>query len=202
MHNLNRIHSLCYWCLSDLIDEDGVPSHEFCGSFGLLSRSGLKKPAFFAFWALASLSDQLLKRGDDYIITKDGNRICVLLWNYCHYHQQFADGDHSMLTYYDRYQVFDHMENKPFHIEIENINASRCEITTHTFDREHGSIYDFWLNNGAPEYFSNAKLQFFKAHNHLLESIEYRTINDHTLTLSATIAPFGFTLFEIQILNM
>ena len=107
-----------------------------------------------------------------------------------------------MLTYYDRYQVFDHMENKPFHIEIENINASRCEITTHTFDREHGSIYDFWLNNGAPEYFSNAKLQFFKAHNHLLESIEYRTINDHTLTLSATIAPFGFTLFEIQILNM
>ncbi|MDO5575228.1 MAG: helix-turn-helix domain-containing protein [bacterium] len=197
LSNLNRVHNLCYWCLSDLIDEDGIPSKEFCGSFGLLSRSGLKKPAFFAFWALASLSGQTLSHGSNYIITKEDNRICVLLWNYCHYNQQFAQGDNSMLTYYDRYQVFDQTQNKQFHILIDDIDATHCEITTHLFDREHGSIYDFWLNNGAPEYFSHAKLQFFKAHNHLSETIEYRTIDHHTLTLSATVAPFGFTLFEI-----
>ena len=199
--SLNKIDILAYWCLSDLIDEKGVPAKEFCGSFGFLTRSGLKKPSFYAFEALTRLSPQILTQGEDYLVTGDKLHFQVLLWNYCHYNETFCNGDKSLLTYYDRYQIFESVPIKEYDIILTDLDASLCQITTTCFDRNHGSAYDFWLKNGAPEYFSKEQLRFFQSQIHPLQKQEYRKLDDRELTLQASVEPFGFTLFEITLLT-
>lgn len=197
LSNLNSIDTLCYWCLSDLIDELGVPRHEFCGSFGLLTRSGLKKPSFFGMWALSMLSCHYLINQEHIIVTKSDSGVQILLYNYCHYNTGYASGDKSMLSYYDRYKVFDSEPPLSFHVEITSLPDSIMEITRYDFDRNHGSVFDLWIKNGAPECPTHKQLEFLNEQNHLNQSHKYLTVKDGNLILEATIPPFGFTLFDI-----
>lgn len=198
--NCNQADILAYWCLSDLIDEKGVPAREFCGSFGFLTRSGIRKPSFYAFEALTHLSSRILAKGDDYLITGEKEQLQILLWNYCHYNQAFCDGDKSRLLYYDRYGIFEPSAVREYHLTLTDLNASHCRIALTQFDREHGSAFDFWLQNGAPEYFSKDQLRFYQEQIHPARSQEYRTIEKGTLTLHTFVEPFGFTLYEITLL--
>ncbi len=198
--NMNKINSLAYWTFSDIMDEDGIPFNEFAGKFGMINRSGLKKPSFFAFEALDKLSDEILQKGNDYIITKTDIGIQILLWNYCHFNKEYASGDKSNLTYHDRYQIFDISPNKKFNITINTLKRTTCKIETSIFTRNHGSIFDFWLKNGAPEYLTKQQLDLFKENNHLLRKVEYIETQD-TLNIFFTVEPFGFTLLEIDYID-
>ncbi|MGB8451520.1 MAG: helix-turn-helix domain-containing protein [Anaerocolumna sp.] len=197
IENLNQAEQLVFWELSDLIDEDYVPFHEFGGRFGLINRSGLKKPSFFAFQALSKLSNEILSYGSDYIVTKSDDGFQILCWNHCHYTKEFASGQVNKLTFYDRYSIFEPVPVKQLQFAIVNQFFASFEITKYQFDRNNGSIYDFWLKNGAIEYLSPSQLKFFQANNHLKQTIEYRSCRDF-LILNAEIEPFGFILFEIK----
>lgn len=197
IENLGQAEQLVFWELSDLIDEDCIPFNEFGGRFGLISRSGLKKPSFFAFQALSKLSEDILSYGSDYIVTKSKDGFQILCWNHCHYSKEFASGQENRLSYYDRYSIFEHKPVKQLQFTIVHQGIASFEITKYQFDRNNGSIYDFWLKNGAVEYPSPSQLKYFQDNNHLKQTIEYRSSQD-LLLLNAEIEPFGFILFDIK----
>ncbi|QHQ63737.1 hypothetical protein Ana3638_13010 [Anaerocolumna sedimenticola] len=195
--NLDQVEQLVFWEISDLMDEDYVPFNEFGGKYGLMNRSGLKKPSFFAFLVLSKLSEEILGYGTDYIVTKSKDGYQILCFNHCHYTEEFASGREITLSYYDRYAIFEQKPKKQFQFTILEQGDSSYEIVKYQFDRENGSIYDFWLKNGAPEYLTASQLNFFKENNHLRQSMEYRSCRDY-LILNAEVEPFGFILFEIK----
>ncbi|WMJ89060.1 GH39 family glycosyl hydrolase [Anaerocolumna sp. MB42-C2] len=195
--NIDRVEQLVFWELSDLLDEDYVPFNEFGGKYGLMNRSGLKKPSFFALQALSRLSDEILSWGSDYIVTKSQNCYQILCFNHCHYSDDFTSGKENVLSYYDRYSIFEQGQKRQFQYTIVEQGDFSYEIVKYQFDRENGSIYDFWLKNGAPEYLTASQLTFFQANNHLKQSIEYRSCRDF-LILNAEVEPLGFILYEIK----
>ncbi|WP_052744780.1 hypothetical protein [Micromonospora sp. HK10] len=58
-----------------------VPTTLFHGGFGLLTHRQIKKPTYHLYAFLARLGDEVLARGPDYLVTRDGTgRITVLAW--------------------------------------------------------------------------------------------------------------------------
>ncbi len=137
----------------------------------------------------------MLAAGEDFVITRSGQDVQVLLWNYCHYKEDFARGNRSELSLHDRYGVF---EERPrtFSLSLAGLEGS-YKVTEHLLDREHGSALDAWLRNGGLESPTQADLAILSKHTGPVGSIsivesqaEYRR--------EITLAPHGVMLLEIK----
>ena len=197
IHCSGLVDSLTFWALTDLFEENFASIHEFHGGFGLFNRNGLKKPAYFAFQYLNRLSDKVLCRGMDYIVTKGIGSIQILAWNYCHYKKQYTQGDRSEVTFYNRYEAFEITEPVSFRFQIPSGNGDYF-IEKAEFNREHGSVFDIWLENGAIDYMLPGQLQLIREQNHLSRGVTVYNCVNNTIEISAEIEPFGFTFFEIK----
>ncbi|GHV66996.1 hypothetical protein AGMMS49928_03010 [Spirochaetia bacterium] len=209
------VSSLCYWALSDLFEEHGLGGCEFHGGFGLLSIGGLKKPQYYAFQALKQLQDTVLAQGDDFIVTcsyttDSGTEIAeiqALCWNYVHYSEAYAVGtiDRSDAPdFYDRYEIFE--KKNPFEYALhigENLFAPcpACSVEKTVFNRDHGSIFDFWLKNGAIENISDEQRSLMRVQCIPRQNIEIHQVSGDGLVISELVEPFGFVLFKIRPLS-
>lgn len=196
----NYTDMLGWWTVSDLFDEGGVVTEEFGGGFGLINRSGIKKPAFFGTWALSRLSERCYSVGDGYIVTGGDSCLQVLLWNHVFYTRAYASGDKSTLGYSDRYGAFESAPSKSYRIFLPGFEGQSIQLTRSVFDRDHGSAYDDWLRNGAVEHMTEEETQILLDKTHLLT--ENRFMRDGAgLVLEETVPPFGFVLYEIKTIS-
>lgn len=193
----NQVDVLAWWTVSDIFHEAGTVFQEFGGGFGLINRSGLKKPQFFGLWALSRLSNQILCQGKDYIVTQSDAGLQALFWNHSYYNERYASGDKSQLTYYDRYNVFEETLPKKFNLRIDGLPNCTCNVKKSHFDRLHGSIFDFWLDKGAIEYMKPDQLNLMLENNHLKTELDFYQLTGE-LELEANVNPHGFVLYEIH----
>jgi xylan 1,4-beta-xylosidase len=197
--------SLCFWALTDRFEEANLSPHEFHGGFGLLSLSGFKKPQYYAFKALSLLGNEVLEQGEDYIITYStaAGELQVLFWNYVHYTNIYAQDGHGKVEYYNRYAVFEEAQARRFSVRLVNFpGGSRIEgdylYEKTVFNREHGSVFDFWLSNGALENMNEAIRNLMKRQCIPLETLEIKHTSGEGIAIEEIVEPFGFTLLRLR----
>lgn len=75
------VESFSYWTFSDVFEEAGIPTTLFHGGFGLLTHRQVRKPVYHLYAFMARMGDQVLARGQDHLVTRDGaGRVTVLAW--------------------------------------------------------------------------------------------------------------------------
>lgn len=77
--NLDSVAMGGYYCLGDLM-KDSDSEELFDGGLGLLTKDGIKKPAYFAYQYLCKLGTELIERGENYIITRQERTFQILVW--------------------------------------------------------------------------------------------------------------------------
>lgn len=201
LHNIvnciGLANSLTYWEMTDLMEENSASSHEFHGGFGLLNKNGLKKPAYFAFQYLSRLSNNILSRGKNFIVTTNGEKTQVLAWNYCHYTDKYASGDWSSISFYKRYEALNPGDPIRFSFHFP-IKSGDYWVERVQFDREHGSVFDQWLRNGAKEYMTPHQLEIIREQSIPIREMNIYEVRDGILELSETVDPLGFVFLEIS----
>ncbi len=77
--------AMSYWTYSDLFEEPGPPDRAFHGGFGLMTRDGLRKPAWFAYKYLNALRGNEVPSTDSQVLAAvDGGKTAVLVWDWQH----------------------------------------------------------------------------------------------------------------------
>lgn len=77
------VQGMSYWTYTDLFEEPGPPTAAFEGGFGLLSRDGIRKPAFFAYKYLHALQGNTLSSGDaQSMVAVEGGNIAAVIWDF------------------------------------------------------------------------------------------------------------------------
>ena len=72
---------MSYWTYSDLFEEAGPPPTPFHGGFGLMTREGIRKPAWFAYRYLNRLRGREIATGDtEALATTHDGAVTVLAW--------------------------------------------------------------------------------------------------------------------------
>lgn len=147
---IGNIDALSYWLASDISAEYTDSDAPLFGGAGLISRHGIRKPAFFAFHFLSQLGEKLLAKGDGYIVTaKSEHEFAAIIFNYKYIGnrlspvKQFWDIPGNISEY------LEDQENCSFSIEIHDITAGRYKLRQHILNSRHGSVYDAWMGLSA-----------------------------------------------------
>ncbi len=75
--------ALIHWTSTDYIEEQRtLPPEEFFGGFGLITANGIRKPSYWALWALARLGKEIVDQNDRGVVTRTGNRYVLLLYHH------------------------------------------------------------------------------------------------------------------------
>lgn len=157
-HNFGKINSLGFWTFTDVFEENGPGRSPFHGGFGLINSDGIKKPAYWAYWFLSQLGDEIVETSDNYIITKQGDDYQIIIWNYCYYTDEFAKGDRSKLTETDRDNVF---ENKNLTVNLHIDLNGKYSQTAFALSESTSALHN-WVKIGAPKYPSEAQISELK----------------------------------------
>lgn len=77
------VQGMSYWTFSDLFEEPGPPPTPFHGGFGLLTREGVRKPAWFAYKYLNALRGLEIPSADAEVLAAvDDGKIAALVWDF------------------------------------------------------------------------------------------------------------------------
>jgi xylan 1,4-beta-xylosidase len=86
------VQGMSYWTYTDLFEEPGPPPTPFHGGFGLLTREGIRKPAFFAYKYLHALRGREIPCSDgETLIAIDGMRLAALIWDWVQPEQKVSN---------------------------------------------------------------------------------------------------------------
>ncbi len=172
LQNIGRVDSLGYWVFTDIFEEQNIGVDHFHGGFGLINKDGLKKPSYYAYHLLNKLGREIIEQGEDYIITRQGEDIQILAYNYAYFDNLFLKGDISALDNKRRYEVYEEKLTREIGINIRGLSG-KYKLTRHELNREHGSVFDEWIKMGAPEKMSKEEIEYIDGISRPKITIEY-----------------------------
>lgn len=144
LDNLDNAYMIGKWAISDLIDETPLPSITFYGGLGLFTKNNIPKASYYAYYFLSKLKKNIIAKDQSYIITKDNNKMVILIYNYQHYGDLFADGEYFSLQMHSRYEPFLMNKVNKFTFHINNVPYKKARVRVSRITRESGSAYDIY----------------------------------------------------------
>ena len=193
----DRIDSLAFWNISDLMEEVKAPLEPFHGGLGMISFQGIVKPAFWAFAFLNKLGTHVMARGDGYIITRRDEQYQVLMYNLA-FLDQLAQGQISFASNYQKnvYALFEEKPARLFQLKLRGMNGL-YRITRYEVNRKHGSAYDTWIAAGAAMSLGEDEIGYLRAASSPRVSSNVLEAQDGILQLDCFVPIHGCQLLRI-----
>ena len=149
----------------DVLDKQVNLTNElFFGYPGLINDKGIKKPSFYAYFLLNKLGDELVKKGDGYIVTKSSNQYQILLYTY----HEDIDKLISAKSL-SKLKAQQKSPSKKIALNLSNIHSD-INITTYEINEKIGSSFNYWLDMGKPKRLN-------KTESGILHKASYPSIN-------------------------
>ena len=197
---IDNIKSLGAYCKNCFIEHNKkaiLSKDPFSGAPGLLTYNNIKKASYNAYVLFSKLGDKLLKKSNNYIVTlKDGN-IVILINNYNHYADLYADDQYYDISENDRYVPFPKSTNINFKFSFDNLPKKTAKIKTSYISKTSGSAYDKSINIGNINDLTHEEVNSLKRLSEIDFKVTKKEIHDQSLDLNITIAPLETILIEI-----
>ncbi|MEN8255661.1 MAG: glycoside hydrolase [Verrucomicrobiota bacterium] len=138
--------SMSYWVFSDVFEESGPGHFPFHGGFGLLNLQGLKKPSFYAYKFFNDLGDTELNCSDaDSWVTKEGDDVQVLLWNFTPVNQ----GEEHNRSYFTK--DLPAADVGAATIKLDNLEKGKYEMNVYKVGYRVNDVYADFRDMGSPD---------------------------------------------------
>lgn len=129
----------------DVVDETTPLKNElFFGYCGMLTLNGLRKPSYYGLYLLSLLGDEVISKGDGYIVTKSNEDFQILLYSY--------DENLSSL------KVNKNITDKKISLTLSNLMYD-YKVTKYEIGEKHGSSYNHWITMGRPKRLTDEEFQ-------------------------------------------
>jgi len=190
--------SIGYWVGSDLYGDYIEDTFFIHGSCGLLTKNGIRKPAWYAFDFMNSLGKYLYDKGENYIITRDNNNNWYIV---CHNLKKLC------LEYYLRTEesieisevndLFDDNRRLNLNFEIEAEQNEKYRVKILSINKHHGSVQDEWLRMQKPQQLDTEDIEYLKSI--CIPSIRVQNITEQRgkIFLNTQLEPNEIQLIEI-----
>lgn len=117
----------------------------FFGGAGLLSKDGLPKPAYYAFYFMKKMSNYIIKVGDGYMITTDGKGCYdVLLYNYKNFNYSYFTKNEEQITLDELPNIFTDDDSVEIVMELNNVASGNYFIKTYNVGIDTSSVLNEW----------------------------------------------------------
>lgn len=194
--SLDQVDGFGFWTASDIFEEFNYDKPLFHGGYGLMTKNGIKKAAFYGFEFLSQLGDTIVWQSEDGIMTRSGDDYQLLLFNYCHYNDLYKNFDYSQISQTKRYDVFKQQVSRNVKLKLKNIKGT-YRVERRWVNRSNGSAYDVWERSGAPEDITDQALDFIRAGAEPGYRCDTIDVDNHW-TCAVTLEPHEIQLIKLQ----
>lgn len=145
LNNFGDLHS-AYWLMSDISSEYRESDGILFGGTGLISRNGIRKPAYFAFSFLSKLGHNLIQKGDGYIITsRSSNEYEVLVYNYKFLNDYYRMNFTHHFDVFKMNHLFEDLHELEVSVKLTDVKSGKYRVRQYMLNSDHGSVLDEWL---------------------------------------------------------
>lgn len=195
--NIKSLGAYCKNCFSESSKQAILSKNPFSGAPGLLTYNNIKKASYNAYVLFSKLGNKLLKKSNNYIVTLKDENIVILINNYNHYADLYADSQYYDISDQNRYIPFPKSTNINFKFSFENLPKKSAKIKTSYISSASGSAYDKAIKIGDINLLNHKEIDSLKKLSTIDFKVNEKQINEGTLNLDITIAPFETILIEI-----
>jgi xylan 1,4-beta-xylosidase len=147
------LQSMSYWTYSDLFEEPGPPPTPFHGGFGLLTREGIRKPAFFAYKYLHALHGKEIPCSDDEtLVAIEGSTLAALIWDWEQPEQKVSN--RPFFT-----KVVPTSEAPTAHLALEHLTPGAYRLQIRRTGYRANDAYSAYLDMAAPKSLTGEQVQ-------------------------------------------
>ncbi len=152
-----------FWYGTDAIDVFYDTRKILYGGGGILTKDGIRKPSFYAFQFLNQLGKELLKIGNNYIITRDSSGTIIgLFYNQRDYSYYYYIKD--VTEQKNLGKLFQSEENVVIDLEISNVERDGIySIKEEVVNSFNGNVQNEWALLGNQEELGKSETQYLKS---------------------------------------
>ncbi|MDS0524192.1 helix-turn-helix domain-containing protein [Clostridium sp. SHJSY1] len=195
--NLDETDSFGYWLCSDISGELKDSKNLLYGDMGLISANGINKPGFYAYEMLAKLGSKLIDKGDGYIITKKSSyNYEIITYNYKHFDYFYCLSEETPVKLEQYYNIYENQKNLNISINLNGTKNGRYRVKEYVLNREHGSVFDEWLNMSAIYNIKKDEIDYLKQICVPKQTVFYIE-SEGMLNLESHLSPHEVNFFEI-----
>jgi len=140
------VQGMSYWTYTDLFEEPGPPPTPFHGGFGLLTREGIRKPAYFAYKYLHALQGNEIASSDPQaMLAADGKSLTALIWNFDQPAQKVSN--HPFYS-----KLVPSQPVAPVQLKVQHLAANESyRLQIHRTGFRANDAYSAYIEMGAPK---------------------------------------------------
>lgn len=201
LENMDEALSFTKWGLTDFIDETQLPNQTYHGGLGFFTYNGICKASYQAIKLLSKLSNNKLEQGNGYYITKNSESIQIVLYNYEHYNDLYADGEYFTLQTHSRYEPFQLKQINTYKFTFNNLNFDYAKIKITRITKESGSSYDINEAMTNIEFENIDETMDLKKLSTAKYELFGKSIENNSFDLSISLRSLETKLIEIKLLR-
>lgn len=168
------------------------------GGYGLITRDGIRKPAFYAYRFLQSMGEFYIAGGENYLITCGGrNNYYVLLFHCCRMDTMFYRDQKEDIGAGELDRLFEE-ETVNIHITLEHVPDGKYLIKQSRLRAGEGSILDEWKKLGYKKNLDREEIQYLASI--CIPRLEYTESNAEKgeLVINAALETNEIRLYQIR----
>ncbi|MFV0362661.1 MAG: GH39 family glycosyl hydrolase [Suipraeoptans sp.] len=161
LNNMDEAQVLGYWISTDIFAEFYDNSSILFGGCGLLSKKGIKKPAYYAYLFLSYMKNKAIFKDENTLITTDGHdNYYIVCHNYQHLNYKYFlksedEQDISCLS-----KLNEDNSIQKFDYQLDNVKNGKYKIKTYSISENYGSVQREWLDMGMPDNLSKQEVEY------------------------------------------
>lgn len=176
----------------DEFKEDELINNEvFFGGSSIVNIQGIKKPSYYAYYLLSKLGDNILSKGEGYIITEKDEDIQILLYTL----EDKITEDRIDSILYTSKKDKSTIESK-YSINFEGLPGD-YRVIKYEINEKKGSIYNNWVNMGSPKSLKDEEIVLFKKISNPYITLSYSR-KSPIFNIITEVEGYGATLIILQ----
>jgi len=198
--SIGKVDKLGYWMASDISGEYLDTDLLLQGGTGLISKNGMKKPSFYAFYFLEKLSENMVQKGDNYIMTKNSNNsFTIICHNYKHFNNSYLLNTEENISLDELENIYENENELNVSFSISNISSGRYRVKSFILNEEHGSVLNQWIKLNADNHLRPDEISYLKGMSIPKLEIDYVDTYGDALNYSLKLLPHEVRLITFEI---
>jgi len=157
------VDMLGYWLGSDMYADLYDTKGFLFGGVGLLNKTGIPKPAFYAFDFLNKMYKYLWEKDNNYVITENGNGSWrIACHNFKKYNYKYYLASEDKININDIPFMMEDENPLKLLIKLEKIKNGNYTIKTYTINQNYGNIQEEWARLGMESDLNIDELEYIK----------------------------------------
>lgn len=199
LDSIGKVGLTNIWFASDWVSSHFDTNRIANGCAGLITKNSIRKPIFFALQFLNLLGNNIIQKGNCYIVTCNGdNEYFILCYNHKWFNSTYFNMSDEITNPDILDEIFEDDKVLELKISLENIDTSTDYIIKkRTVSPEKGCILSEWKNFEYSKKLFSGDVKYLREVSAPHLSIKKATIIGDRLNIEAILLPHEFTLIHV-----